>query len=79
MISTVRRIKLDLGDPDLATRKTNVATRGGGDTDEKESKVKFGRWNFDLTRRTLVSTSDNQEIRLTTLEFQLLEVFLLQM
>lgn len=27
-------------------------------------------------RRTLVSTSDNQEIRLTTLEFQPLEAFL---
>ncbi len=48
----------------------------GTQSDEKESKVKFGRWNFDLMRRTLVSTSDNQEIRLTTLEFQLLEAFL---
>ena len=48
----------------------------GTQSDEKESKVKFGRWNFDLMRRTLVSTSDNQEIRLTTLEFQPLEAFL---
>jgi DNA-binding response OmpR family regulator len=63
---------------EVLARSRSVLRRidGGSQSEEKESMVKFGHWKFDLMRRTLVSTLDEQEIRLTTLEFQLMEAFL---
>jgi two-component system, OmpR family, response regulator len=63
---------------EVLARSRSVLRRldGGGQSEEKGSMVKFGHWNFDLMRRTLVSTLDSHEIRLTTLEFQLMEVFM---
>ncbi len=42
----------------------------------KRDRVRFGNWEFDLMRRKLVSTVDGAEVRLTTLEFQLLEALI---
>lgn len=63
---------------EVLARSRSVLRRIDGSTqsDESESKVLFGHWTFDLMRRVLVSSQDNREIRLTTLEFQLLEAFL---
>ena len=63
---------------EVLARSQSVLRRidGGSQSDDKESKVNFGNWKFDLMRRTLVSTLDDHEVRLTTLEFQLLEAFL---
>lgn len=63
---------------EVLARSRSVLRRidGASQSDDKESTVRFGNWKFDLMRRTLISTLDDHEIRLTTLEFQLLEAFL---
>lgn len=63
---------------EVLARSRSVLRRieGGSQSNDKETRVAFGHWKFDLMRRTLVSTLDDREIRLTTLEFQLLEAFL---
>jgi hypothetical protein len=40
MVATVRRIKLDAGDPALADAKTNVSTRSGSDIDKNKPEAK---------------------------------------
>lgn len=62
---------------EVLARSRSVMRRlsGRATDDAKETKIRFGGWEFDLMRRVLVSSRDGHDVRLTTLEFQLLEAF----